>query len=266
MTNPRKKSLRHRFSKAANTYDNYALVQKASGAKLISGIPAHFAASEIFEIGCGTGNYTRLVARRFPGSRLTALDFSESMVEWARKKCSEAEGIRFLCRDGEEFLQQNTSSYDLITSNATLQWFDDLPAALRCIASCLTGEGMLHASLFGPRTMNELAQALAELFGERIELAAVSFHDEKVIRQMAETCFDEVDIFEVIYKRSYTSLRDLLGHIRRTGTGGYHSSMPLLTRSRRNKLDEWFAGHGGYEVSYQVFFLSASNAKVGSRG
>jgi len=261
MTEERKRAICRRFSKAAATYDDYALVQKETAARLVTCLPENFSAAAVLEIGCGTGTYTAKLATRFPQAQLTALDFSEAMVEQASKKCLAHSNVSLLCEDGEQFLAANKQQFDLITSNATMQWFDDLPKAFSHVAGSLAPGGIFHASLFGPSTLPELAAALAEVFAEPPALPAGQFPDSEMIRQLLRACFGRVEIAEAIYRRSYLSLQDLFRHIRKTGTGGYHPSLPLLTRGRLRRLEEWFSNHGGFELSYQVFFVTASMPK-----
>lgn len=261
MAEERKKAICRRFSKAAATYDEYALVQKESAARLATCLPENFSAAAVLEIGCGTGNYTAKLAARFPHARLTALDFSEAMVEQARKKCPAHASVSFLCEDGEQFLAKNKRQFDLITSSATMQWFDDLPQAFSHVARSLAPDGIFHASLFGPLTLHELAAALADVFDESAQLPGAQFPDGAEIQQIARTCFGRVEIVEAVYRRSYLSLQDLFRHIRRTGTGGYHPSLPLLTKGRLKRLEEWFCRHGGFEGSYQIYFVTASLPK-----
>ncbi len=98
---------------------------------------------------------------------------------------------------------------------------------------------------------------MLDLFDDPVSLAATQFHGKEEIRKMAERWFDEVKVVETCYHRCYASLRDLLQYIRKTGTGGYHQSLPVLTRGRLKKLAAWFDAHGGFSVTYQVFFVSA---------
>jgi len=258
MTEERKRAICRRFSKAAATYDEYALVQKESAARLATSLPENFSAAAVLEIGCGTGTYTAKLAARFPQARLVALDFSQAMIKEASKKCLAHSSVSFLCEDGEQFLAANKHQFDLITSNATMQWFDDLPLAFSHVARSLAPGGIFHASLFGPSTLPELAAALTEVFAEPPALPAGKFPDRAEIRQLLRSSFGRVEIAEAVYRRNYLSLQDLFRHIRKTGTGGYHPSLPLLTRGRLKRLEEWFGNHGGFELSYQVFFVTVS--------
>lgn len=257
MKNDKKKEISRRFSKASITYDEFALVQKTCARELVGLLPSQIHLRSILEIGCGTGNYTNLLKKRFPQAQIDALDFAPGMVALAQEKIGQDSTVHFFCEDGEKFLADNRRSYDLITSNATMQWFDNLEAAFARIAASLTSQGMLHASFFGPQTLQELGQGLRELFDEPVRLAAAQFLGKEEIAAMAERCFSQLSVVETCYKKRYSSLRDVLQYIRKTGTGGYHQSLPVLTPGKLKKLSAWFVEHGGFEVSYQVFFISA---------
>ncbi len=257
MRNDPKKEISRRFSKAATTYDEFALVQKSCGTELAATLPANCHVQTILEIGCGTGNYTGLLMNRFPEAKIDAFDFAPGMVALAKEKLGEAGAVHFSCEDGEKFLATNRQAYDLITSNATMQWFDDLDATFGHIAAGLTSNGIMHASFFGPKTLQELGQGLVDLFDEPVILAAAHFQGKDDLLEMAARWFRQVNVVENCYKRRYSSLRDLLQYIRKTGTGGYHQSLPILTPSKLKKLAAWFADRGGFEVTYQVFFISA---------
>lgn len=59
------------------------------------------APSRILDACCGTGEYTLLLRRAFPGAAITALDFSQPMLQRARAKAArrQAAGIQFVRGD-----------------------------------------------------------------------------------------------------------------------------------------------------------------------
>lgn len=252
-----KEIISRRFSRAASTYDDHALVQGESAVALLGLLPENFVPDRILEIGCGTGSYTALLADRFPNARITAIDFAPGMIGKATAKLTGRPNVACLCREGETFLGANRDKYDLITSNATMQWFDDLGVAGANCGRALSGNGIFLASLFGPASLRELAAALAAVFGREAPVAAARFAGREEIRRLLTGCFDRIDITETTYRRSYPSLHSLLFHISRTGTAGHHAAPLSLTRARIAALDAWFAARGGYHVSFQVFSVVA---------
>jgi ubiquinone/menaquinone biosynthesis C-methylase UbiE len=77
----------------------------------------------ILEIGCGTGKNTALLAQI--GEHVSALDFSEGMIEKARKKSS-FDNVTFQVADITETWPCEDQSFDLIVCNLVLEHIRDL--------------------------------------------------------------------------------------------------------------------------------------------
>lgn len=69
-------------------------------------------------------------------------------------------GIRLVC--DEEFLPFAARSFDLVLSNASLHWVNDLPGSLLQIKNILKADGLFLASLLGGQTLQELRSCLLE--------------------------------------------------------------------------------------------------------
>jgi SAM-dependent methyltransferase len=76
-----------------------------------------------------------------------------------------ANGRPAVCAD-EEFLPFATQSLDLVLSNLSLHWVNDLPGALSQIRMALKPDGLLLAALFGTETLKELRNVLIEAEAE----------------------------------------------------------------------------------------------------
>ena len=252
----RKKTIRHRFSRAATTYDDHADVQKEVAQGLVTRL-SDTKPRSILEIGCGSGNYTGLLAERFPDAEILALDFAPGMIEAAKNRFAGKKRIEFVCGDGEEFLASTSRTFDLITSNATLQWFDDPFVALPRMINALSDSGMLLCSLFGPETLAELGLGKGKICGRKVHLPSHRFPFLADLRSTLADQFPEMSCTQQLLQRRYDSLRELLLHIRKTGTSGWRSaSQPLLTRDRLRELEQWFLSeYGGFQVTYQTFVV-----------
>ncbi len=75
---------------------------------------------EIYDLGCGPGNITRLIADQFPTATVTGLDNSPDMLE---KAATEPSSIAWIEGDLETWSPPKL--VDLIYSNATLHWIPD---------------------------------------------------------------------------------------------------------------------------------------------
>ena len=252
----RKKTIQHRFSRAAATYDEHADVQKEVAQELLTRLSGTKPCS-ILEIGCGSGNYTGLLAESFPDAEILALDFAPGMIEAAQGRFARNKRIEFICGDGEEFLASTSRTFDLITSNATLQWFDDPFVALKRMVNSLNNSGMLLCSLFGPETLAELGLGIGKICGRKVHLPSHRFPSLADLRTTLADQLPELSCSEQLVQRRYDSLRELLLHISKTGTSGWRSgNRPLLTRDRLRELEQWFLSeYGGFQVTYQTFIV-----------
>ena len=93
--------------------------------------------SSILDLGCGTGYLTLLLHRRFPQAQIDAVDFAPAMIEQARARVPDAS---FLTRDIEE-LELEPASYDLIASNATIQWLTEPEQTMARLVESLSARG-----------------------------------------------------------------------------------------------------------------------------
>jgi malonyl-CoA O-methyltransferase len=261
-TTERKNLICRRFSRAAVTYDEHALLQKELAEKLDTTLSQTTASSplrRILEIGCGTGCYTGLLTARYPQARIVALDFSDEMIRAAEAKLADRPGLQLVCAEGEDFLAEGGEGegYDLITSNATLQWFVDLRRSFAHIAELLRPNGQLLATVFGAQTLQELSRGLTEVCGRDIGLAAHGFPDHQKLHNLLRSSFPKITLERAIMRRHYPSSLDLLMQIKKTGTGGWRAGKGIVfTRARLRSLDQWFkAQYGGCRVSYEIFLV-----------
>ncbi|WP_221089044.1 methyltransferase domain-containing protein [Deinococcus aquaedulcis] len=91
----------------------------------------------VVDLGCGTGEHTQALARRFPDAEVTGLDSSPEML--ARAAAHDAPNVRFVPGN----IAALSGSFDLIHANASLQWLPDHPALLPRLWSHLNPGGVL---------------------------------------------------------------------------------------------------------------------------
>lgn len=89
------------------------------------------------DLGCGTGALTALSHERFQNARTVGLDNSPSMLETA----PEVSGVEYRLGDIAEWNEPGT--YDLVLSNAALQWVPDHAARIEAIVGALKPGGQL---------------------------------------------------------------------------------------------------------------------------
>ena len=119
------------------TYLRYADLRFRAGIDLIARIPR---AAErktsgyitLYDLGCGTGHLTKILAETFPDATLTGIDSSTEMLAEARR---EFPSISWQQADIRSWRPEQTP--DLIYTNAALHWVPDhetlLPALLKTL-------------------------------------------------------------------------------------------------------------------------------------
>ncbi len=211
-----KKIIEENFSKYAQAYDQHSRVQNLCASMLIKEVSTSGFLS-ILDIGCGTGNYTKLLSDKFPKAKIKAVDISTEMVKVAKEKLGEKE-VEFIVADAESLNLEE--EFDLISSNASFQWFQDLKSDLTRYKEVLSEKGTILFSTFGPKTFSQLHSCLEEFLGKPLSISASNFLNKEEIEKILKGIFSEVEVKEEIYNENYSSLLDLLENLRCTGTRG----------------------------------------------
>lgn len=99
---------------------------------------------EIIDIGCGPGNSTRVLKNRFPNANVTGADSSENMLEAARR---ENPDCKFIFLDASGDLSELAGKFDVVFSNACIQWVPDHEKLLPSLFSLLKKGGTLAVQI-----------------------------------------------------------------------------------------------------------------------
>lgn len=208
--------LNKNFSKSVHTYDEHSDVQKKCAEKLIDMIDLDYF-SKMLEIGCGTGYYTSLLSDRYPESEILAVDISSEMIKAADNKLG-GRNIQFKISDAEHI--DLDEKYNLITSNASFQWFDDLDKTFKTIAGMLNEDGVFCFSMYGPETFKEFKEVLSHHFGTRPWLSSSQFVDKNEIERLVSKYFSKIEVFEDSYSMDFFSIWEFMQNIKKTGARG----------------------------------------------
>lgn len=91
------------------------------------------------DLGCGPGNSTRVLKERWPGAQLLGVDNSQAMIEKARASDPSIAWLVSDCAQGLGHL----GLFDVVFSNAALQWMPDHGALLPQWFSLVANGGIL---------------------------------------------------------------------------------------------------------------------------
>lgn len=96
----------------------------------------------VYDLGCGTGNVTRLIGQRWPAARTTGIDSSDEMLARARKESPEITWQR-----GDLDTWSPTTPADIIYSNAALHWIDGHATVFPALVQALKPGGTLAVQM-----------------------------------------------------------------------------------------------------------------------
>jgi len=108
---------------------------------LLAQVP-HERPRRVVDLGCGPGNSTELLVKRFPNADVIGLDSSPNMLRLARERLPQ-------CR----FVEADIASWtpdaetDVLFANAVFQWVPNREAELRRLLAALPAGGVLAAQM-----------------------------------------------------------------------------------------------------------------------
>ncbi len=95
---------------------------------------------KIIDIGCGPGNSTNVLKNLFPKAYILGIDNSKNMIENARENYPDLE---FKVCDAEKELGNFENDFDIVFSNACIQWIPNHSVLLENMFSLLKKGGVM---------------------------------------------------------------------------------------------------------------------------
>lgn len=267
-----KKRVAKSFSRAAESYDSVARLQRKAGQHLLDLLPDKFLpdqllARQVVDLGCGTGYFAEQLADKYRDSELTGVDLAQGMLAFARGKCDAP--VTWLCGDAE-CLPLADDSVDLVFSNLAFQWCEQLPVLAAEIARVLKPGGMLAFTSLGSKTLGELKQSWAEV-DDYVHVN--HFMDAQNWHQAFSQAGLDFTHFEVDDPQlKYRDLRHLTDELKGIGAHNLNSGQnrgltsPEQVRALIQTYEKYRNGNGQlpatWEVIYGVATLEATKLNV----
>jgi trans-aconitate 2-methyltransferase len=154
----------------------------------------------VYDLGCGAGNVTKLLAERWPKARITGVDSSLAMLEKAR---AAAPRIAFVLAELASWRASERAG--VIYSNAALHWLEDHATLLPRLMEQLAPSGTLAIQM--PRNHRAASHTMmveaAEAGAWKAKLAGVrgirTVHDPDAYYRMLAPHAARLDIWECEY-------------------------------------------------------------------
>ncbi|HWP94908.1 MAG TPA: malonyl-ACP O-methyltransferase BioC [Gammaproteobacteria bacterium] len=252
--------VRRAFERAARDYDAHAVLQAEVRARLMERLDlVKLGPQRVLDAGCGTGHGAASLARRWRGTRVTALDLAPAMLREARRHRPWFRPVDFVCGTVEA-LPFADASFDLLFCNLVVQWCNDLDAVFREFRRVLRPHGLLLFSTFGPDTLKELRAAWSEVDGFTHVNRFFDMHDigDALVRAgFAEPVMD-VEHVTLTYGDAYALMRDLKSIGAHNVTAGRPHGLTGKARMRAlADAYERFRRDGRLPATYEVVYGTA---------
>ncbi len=179
--------------------------------------------NKILDIGCGPGNSTYELKKRWPDAKICGIDNSEDMIYTAK---STYKDIDFAIVNASNQLHTVNEQYDIVFSNACIQWLPNHHKLLREMMELLNNDGILAIQL--PMNFNEPIHQLIREVIQREKWAGLISNEREIDSLSKEEYFELLSnissdfvLWETIYMHRMPSHESILEWYRGTGLRPY---------------------------------------------
>lgn len=218
------------FIKHFDEYEKYSFVQKKVAENLIKYLKENNVfeknISTVFEIGCGTGIFTREYRKEIPNLRNLILNDKFDV----RAYINNIEYSTFKQGDVLELLIPKS---DLVLSSSVFQWIYDLDKLFENISN--TTKKLCFSTYISGNLLE-----IKEHFGLSLEYKSI-----EDIERIAKKYFNNISCYKETIKLEFENPIDVLKHLKYTGVTGLQKPSVNNIRTFKNKILT-------YEVAYFI--------------
>jgi trans-aconitate 2-methyltransferase len=183
--------------------------------------------ARVIDLGCGPGNSTAVLKRRWPSAHVAGLDSSADMIARAREGHPDWEWVQSTIQDWRP-----ARRFDLVFSNAALQWLPDHGPLVELLfghvapggalafqipsAMFATVRTLIHEIAHDPAWVSRMTGPLAALTME----SPAFYYDHLVSRARA------LDLWETEYLHVMASHTDIIDWMSSTGLRPFLHALP----------------------------------------
>ena len=227
--------IQEQFSKYANEYHSYNIIQQIISKALVREITAQ--PKRILELGCGSGQVFNNIDFNFEYYK--AIDFSPKMCEIHPK----AKNLDIVCLDfdDEEFYKNlENENYDLVLSSSSLQWSKDLSKIVATISKVSNNINMV---LFTSSTFKKIF-TLANTISPILDLDSIKKSFNKFY-----SCEYEV----LNYRIEFENKKKLFNYIKKSGISGDKKKLSF------KKAKQLYINYNLDYLEFEVVFIKGKS-------
>ena len=221
---------------------------------LLAQIPVQDA-RQVVDIGCGPGNSTELLAKRWPLAKITGIDTSADMLRQARERLPQL-----------TFVEANISHWsppagtEVVFANAIFQWVPDHLKQLKRLTSALPNGGVLAVQM--PDNQDEpshvMMREVARLPQFRDQLAHATEARDNLPKpggyyDALKPLCQRIDIWHTVYNHVLDDAAAIVEWVKGTGLRPFLD--PLESPQRKEFLE-------AYKARIAASYLPQADGKV----
>ena len=192
------------FSRFANQYDQYNIIQKKVAKTLVKKLP-FVKYKNILDIGCGSGTiFKNLKKEGIYFDKLTVLDSSQNMLNIHPK----TNKIEKICGDfnTQDFMKSlHLEEYDILLSSSSLQWSKDLDFTFNALSS-LSKKAYFAIFTSGTfKTLHNIAKVDSPIYSS------------KEIKKSILKYYEDVNFELHTYTLYFDTVRKMFQYIKKSG-------------------------------------------------
>jgi len=252
-----KERIRWRFARAADTYDDQAVIQRRVADRLMHLVGQHAVLypRRVLEIGCCTGLLTRRLAESYPG--LAKLYVNDLVPEFEKTVAERIPGIidfTFLQGDIESITLPD--NLDLILSSSTFHWLENLPSLIARLPGHMSPEGILAFSMYSKDNFHEIRE---------ITGTSLHYYEPEELKELVGSRFQILSFEEELIRFTFNDPLDILHHLQKTGVNALDKTVWTFSRLQDfiRKYRDRFSDQGRVYLTYHPVYCVACNAPEG---
>jgi len=244
-----KSLIKHRFSKAVSTYNQEATAQRQIAEKMITLLLENttLPCNKLFEIGCGTGLFSKLLIEHLQPNQMILNDICPEMEMFVQPLFKK--NYSFLSGDIETI--SLPKKIDLIASCSVFQWLENLVRFFERCQAALAENGILAFSTFGKENMCEIKKMTG------IGLKYPSLQEIK--KSLENAGFDILYSEEECMEHYFETPRQVLYHLKQTGVTGIETRPWTFQELRRfeKEYQHRYGKKEGIPLTYHPMYIIA---------
>ncbi len=257
-----KHAVRRSFDRAAESYDDVAVLQREVGVRLIERLDfIRMQPKTILDLGAGTGFSIKVLRKRYRKAHIIGLDFSHKMLIKAsflnKKSTLFSKRPNFICADAEH-IPVADKSVDMIVSNLALQWCYHLDDVFQECRRILKPGGLFMFSTLGPDTLKELRKSWQAVGDDAVHVNRfIDLHDvgDALLRNRFSDPVMDMEPFTL----TYSTLKQMLHELKALGAHNVNQGRAVaLTGKQRlkqlTKAYEEFRVEDKLPATYEVIY------------